>query len=109
MLLISWLLGLSLDLALSPLFPLAWTPLLTPGPLSLLLPLFVPYFSSIPPVSSSSVGPMSVSTKTMTYLLGLQLTASSASSLVTSVLRLYSPFIGQYSQYSSLIGKKLTF
>ena len=30
---------------------------------------------------------MSVSTKTMTYLLGLQLTASSASSLVTSALR----------------------
>jgi len=85
---VSWLLGLSLDLALSPLFPLAWAPLLTPGPLSLLLPLFVPYFSSIPPVSSSSVGPMSVSTKTMTYLLGLQLTASSASSLVTSVLSL---------------------
>ena len=41
----------------------------------------------IPPASSSSVGPMSVSTKTMTYLLGLQLTASSASSLVTSALR----------------------
>ena len=47
--LVSWLLGLSLGLALSPL---------------------------IPPASSSSVGLMSVSTRTMTYLLGLQLTAS---------------------------------
>ena len=49
--LVSWLLGLSLDLVLSPFLPLAWAPLLTPGPLSLVLPLFVPYFSSIPPVS----------------------------------------------------------
>ena len=49
--LVSWLLGLSLDLALSPLLPLAWAPVLTPGPLSLVLPLFVPYFSSVPPVS----------------------------------------------------------
>ena len=69
---VSWLLGLSLDLALSPLLPLAWAPLLTPGPLSLVLPLFVPYFSSIPPASSSSVGLMSVSIKTMSSLLGQQ-------------------------------------
>ena len=85
---VSWLLGLSLDLVLAPALPGPWSPLLTPGPLALVLPLFVPYFSSIPSVSSSSVGPMSVSTKTMTYLLGLQLTASSASSLVTSVISL---------------------
>jgi len=80
----SWLLGLSLDLVLSPTLPHSWSPLLTPGPLYLVLPLFVPYYLHIPLQHNSTTG--IISTKTMTYLLGLQLGLSSTSSLVSSLL-----------------------
>lgn len=83
-LLLSWGLGVSLELLLSPLLSLP----ITPGPLALLVPLFVPFFRHIPLVSSASFGPVSVSTKSLTYLLGLQLCLSSPSSLLSSLLSL---------------------
>jgi len=79
----SWILGLSLDLLLSPALPDPWSPYLTPGPLYLVLPLFVPYYLHIPLLQKNSA---MISTKTMTYLLGLQLSVSSTSSMVTSLL-----------------------
>ena len=83
---LSWLLGLSLDLLMSPALSDQWSSLLTPGPLSLVLPLYVPYYLTIPLVTPSHMGPFSVSTKSLTYLLGLQLAASSTNSLVTTAL-----------------------
>ena len=53
------------------------------GPLYLVLPLFVPYYLHIPLLQKNSG---MISTKTMTYLLGLQLSVSSTSSMVTSLL-----------------------
>jgi len=83
---LSWLLGLSLDILLSPTLPDTWASILTPGPLSLVLPLFVPYYTNIPLVTGSHMGPFSISTKSLTYILGLQLAASSTNSLVTTAL-----------------------
>lgn len=80
---LGWLLGLSLELVLAPALPGPWSPLLTPGPLALVLPLFVPYYLHIPTGVKEAVA---VSTKSFTYLLGLQVAASSASGLVSCVL-----------------------
>lgn len=85
-LVLSWLLGLSLDILLSPTLPDHWSSILTPGPLSLVLPMFVPYYTTIPLVTGSHMGPFSISTKSLTYILGLQLAASSTNSLVTAGL-----------------------
>ena len=84
---LSMLLGLSLDLLLSPLLPIDWSPLLTPGPLYLVLPLFVPYYLNIP-TKSGPLGPISVSNKAITYLVGLQIGLSSPFTMMTSLVSL---------------------
>lgn len=86
-----WLLGISMDVLLHTLLDsndASWSPFLTPGPLSLILPLFIPYYQHVPLTTGSHMGPFSISTKSMTYVLGLQLIASSTSSLISSVLYL---------------------
>jgi len=83
-LLLTWSLGVSMELLLSPLTGLP----LSPGPTPLIIPLFVPFFKHIPLVSSASFGPVPVSTKTLTYLLGFQLTLSSPSALLSSLTSL---------------------
>ena len=84
-LLTSWLLGLSLDLLISPAIPESWSPLLTPGPLSLVLPLFVPFYLRVPLTSSAQFGPVPVSTKSLSYLLGLQLALHSPATIATTL------------------------
>ena len=85
----SLLVSMTLDLALHTLVDMdTWSPYLTPGPLCLILPLFVPYYNYIPLSSGSHMGPFSVSTKSITYLLGLQLIAGSSNTFITSVLYL---------------------
>ena len=83
---LGWLLGLALDLVLAPALPGPWSPLLTPGPLALVLPLFVPYYLHIPTGAKEAVA---VSTKSFTYLLGLQVAASSASGLKTELIEVF--------------------
>jgi len=87
-LLLSWLLGLSLELAVTPILPASWSPLLTAGPLSLVLPFFVPFYLQIPLTSSAQFGPLPISTKSMTYLLGLQLALHSPSTIASTMCSL---------------------
>jgi len=79
-----WGLTVSLELALSPFIDLP----LSPGPLSIILPLFVPFYYQIPLTSSSQFGPVHISTKSLTYLLGLQLALTSPSTIIASILSL---------------------
>jgi len=84
---LSILLGLSLDIILSSFLPSSWSPLLTPGPLYLVMPLFVPYYLYIP-LKSGPLGPLSISSKTIAYLVGLQVVLSSPSSMMSGVVSL---------------------
>jgi len=84
---LSVLLGLSLECLTSSLLPPAWSPLLTPGPLHTVLPLFVPYHLNIPS-KSGPLGPISISSKTISYLVGLQVVLTSPSTLLTSLVSL---------------------
>ena len=81
---LGWTIGVSLELLLCP---FAGVPL-PPGPLALLIPLFVPFFLHIPLISSASFGPVPISSKTMIYLLGLQLCLTSTSALLGTVTSL---------------------
>jgi len=116
-LLMSWLLGLSLDLLVTPALPDAWSPLLTPGPLSLVLPLFIPFYLRVPLTSSAQFGPVPVSTKSLPYLLGLQLALHSPSTIISTLcsigvgLALHCTSLGQValpgligSLFSSIFG-----
>lgn len=85
-LLMSWLMGLSLDVLLTPALPDSWSPLLSPGPLSLVLPLFVPFYLRIPLTSSAQFGPVPVSTKSLPYLLGLQLALHSPATIASTLV-----------------------
>lgn len=48
----------------------------------MILPLFVPYYTEIPQVSGTTFGGISVSAKSMNYILGLQVIASSSSNII---------------------------
>ena len=48
----------------------------------MILPLFVPYYNEIPQVSGTTFGGISVSAKSMNYILGLQVIASSSSNII---------------------------
>jgi len=63
------------------------------GPLGLVIPLFVPWFREIPVVSGSQYGPITISSKSINYLLGLQLALASKSSLLSTVCGLVSGII----------------
>lgn len=84
---LSFLIGLSLEFSLSSVLPEPWNPLLNPGPLHLVLPLFVPYCLNVP-VKSGPLGPFSISSKTISYLVGLQVALSSPSTMVSSAVSL---------------------
>ena len=84
---LSFLLGLSLDLLLSPFLPSGWSPLLTPGPLYLVLPHFIPFYLHIP-TKSGPLGPISISSKAISYLVWLQVGLGSPSTMVTSLVSL---------------------
>jgi len=67
----------------------AWcTGLFQPGPLALVLPLFVPYYLHIPVLSSAMFGQVPVSSKSLTYLLGLQLLVTSRNHVAASLCSL---------------------
>jgi len=87
-LLLSWFLGISLDLLVTLVTPENWSPLLTPGPLALVLPLFIPFYLHIPLTSSAHFGPLPVSTKSLPYLLGLQLALHSPSTITSTLCSL---------------------
>ena len=84
---LSFLLGVSLDLLLAPLLPADWSPLLTPGPLYLVLPHLVPYYLHIP-TKSGPLGPISISSKAISYLAWLQVVLTSPSSRLTGLASL---------------------
>ena len=48
----------------------------------MILPLFVPYYTEIPQVSGTTFGGISVSAKSMNYILGLQVIASSSANII---------------------------
>jgi len=87
-LLLSWFLGISLDLLVALVIPEHWSPLLTPGPLALVLPLFIPFYLHVPLTSSAHFGPLPVSTKSLPYLLGLQLALHSPSTITSTLCSL---------------------
>ena len=58
--------------------------------MALVLPLLVPYYHEVPSLHSSRVGPLLVSPKSLAYLLAVQVSLSSPSSLVTGCLCLLS-------------------
>jgi len=90
---LAWGLGVAADLLLCPLLSLPPPP----GPLPLILPLFVPFYLHIPTLSSSAFGPLPLSSKTLTYVLGLQLTLSSSSSLLSTCTSLCTGLLLQCS------------
>lgn len=96
-LLLSWTIGVSLELVLTPMLGLPFSL----GPLPLIIPLFVPFFLHIPLVSSASFGPVPLSTKSLPYLLGIQLSLSSASSLISSVTSLLAGMVVHCTPLSS--------
>ena len=51
----------------------------------MILPLFVPYYTEIPQVSGTTFGGISVSAKSMNYILGLQVIASSSANIVVGL------------------------
>ena len=51
----------------------------------MILPLFVPYYADIPQVSGTTFGGISVSAKSMNYILGLQVIASSSANIVVGL------------------------
>jgi len=94
---IGWTLGVSLELLICPFLGLP----LPPGPLALLLPLFVPFFLRIPLISSASFGPVPISSKTMIYMLGLQLCLTSTSALLGTATSLLAGLAVHCSPLSS--------
>ena len=48
----------------------------------MILPLFVPYYTEILQVSGTTFGGVSVSAKSMNYILGLQVIASSSANII---------------------------
>lgn len=90
---LAWGLGVAADLLLCPLLSLPPPP----GPLPLILPLFVPFYLHIPTLSSSAFGPLPLSSKTLTYVLGLQLSLSSSSSLLSTFTSLCTGLLLQCS------------
>ena len=51
----------------------------------LILPLFVPYYTEVPQTSGATFGGLSVSAKSMNYILGLQVIASSSSNVIVGL------------------------
>ena len=51
----------------------------------MILPLFVPYYVEIPQVSGTTFGGISVSAKSMNYILGLQVIASSSANIIVGL------------------------
>lgn len=91
------------------------------GPLSLVMPLFVPWFLEIPVVSASHYGPVAISSKSMNYLLGVQLAMANKASAVATVCAIISGILVYCtplksfclpgwlgSLFSSTIGKLVT-
>jgi len=92
-----WTLGVSLEILVCPIIGLP----LPPGPLALLIPLFVPFFLHIPLISSASFGPVPISSKTMVYMLGLQLCLTSSSALLGTATSLLAGLAVHCSPLSS--------
>ena len=61
----------------------------------MILPLFVPYYLEIPPVGGSTFGGISVSSKSMNYILGLQVIASSSANIVVGISGIVSSSLKQ--------------
>lgn len=59
--------------------------LLAVGPFGLILPLFVPFYTEVPQTSGATFGGLSVSAKSMNYILGLQVIASSSSNVIVGL------------------------
>lgn len=60
------------------------------GPLGLIMPLYVPWFREVPVVSASQYGPVSISGKSINYLLCLQMALASKASMLSTVCGLIS-------------------
>jgi len=87
-LLLSWMISVSLEIACEQYFGT-----LNFGPLSLIIPLYIPWFLQIPQTKPSNFGPLAVSSKSFNYLLALQLALASKATLVSSVCGLVSGLI----------------
>jgi len=99
----SWLLGLGLEAVLTPLLPAAWAPLTAPGPTALVIPFFTPFFLRIPVTTGSRLGPVSVSSKSLCYLLGLQLGLTSPAHLACSLTSLLAGAVVHCTSLATLL------
>lgn len=72
---------------------------LSTGPFGLIFPLFVNYFFDIPRVAHTSVLGVPITGKTLTYLLGLQMTSSSTSSAISGICGLVAGIIWRYNVF----------
>jgi len=63
------------------------------GPFGLTLPLLVPYYLHVPVLSSAAFGQVSVSSKTLAYLLGLQIAVASSGHLAATACSLLAGLI----------------
>jgi len=87
-LIISCLLSMSLEICLEHYFETK-----NFGPLGLLIPLYVPWFREVPVVTASQYGPVSISGKSINYLLCLQMALATKASMLSSVCGLISGFL----------------
>jgi len=83
--LFSWTLGMSMEILGNLVLPDNWSPLLSTGPLHLFLPFFIPYYLHVPITASTYFGPIPISSKSMPYLLGLQISLNNPSTIVSSL------------------------
>jgi len=84
-LLLSWVISVSLEIVCERFYGTY-----SFGPFALIIPLFVPWFTQIPVVSASRYGPLSLSSKSINYLLGMQIALTSVGSLVSTACGLVS-------------------
>ena len=69
----------------------------------MILPLFVPYYNEIPQVSGTTFGGISVSAKSMNYILGLQVIASSSSNIIIGLSSIVSILDFDREKYIALL------
>jgi len=97
-LLVSWVIAVSLEIAGEHLFETQ-----NRGPLSIFIPLYIPWFVQIPLVSASHYGPLAISSKSLNYLLGLQLAVASKGSLVSVVCGLLTGLVVHFTSLKKLV------
>jgi len=97
-LIVSWFIAVSLEIVSEQMLETRHL-----GPLSFFIPLYIPWFVQIPLVSASQYGPLALSSKSLNYLLGLQLAVASKGSLVSASCGLLSGLLVYFTPLKKLV------